>query len=402
MRELLFAAIADDFTGGSDLAGMLFAQGVRTVQTFGVPGPEQVALMAHYDAVVVSLKTRSVAAAEAVAESLAAYRALGSLQPRQWQFKYCSTFDSTPQGNIGPVAAALMEAAGVRFTIAAPALPVNGRTQYCGNLFVLGEPLAESPMRSHPLNPMTDSNLVRWLQLQTAKRVGLIPWSVVSQSALSIAAKAGELEHAGMEIALVDAITDDDLLRIAEAFSGHPLITGGSGLAMHLPRFWTGERAPILTHAPARGPAVILSGSCSSATLEQLDHLRSTGAAVMHYTVSPAEVDAVLAHGGLVALASSAAPEARTPGAERDIEQAMGDWARHFVNERGVRRIVVAGGETSGAVVEALGVRAVELTSILDPGVPALRTIGGAPLSLALKSGNFGSRDFFTKALSRI
>jgi uncharacterized protein YgbK (DUF1537 family) len=202
--------------------------------------------------------------------------------------------------------------------------------------------------------------------------------------------------------ALVDAITYDDLSRIAEAFSGHPFITGGSGLAMHLPRYWTGERAPILTHAPAKGPAVILSGSCSSQTLAQLDHLRSTGAAVMHYSVSPGEVDAVLAHGGLVALASSAPPEGRTPGAERDIEQRMGEWARHFVNERGVRRLVVAGGETSGAVVEALGVKAVELTSILDPGVPALRTIAGAPLSLALKSGNFGSRDFFTKALSRI
>jgi 3-dehydrotetronate 4-kinase len=402
LRELLFAAIADDFTGGSDLAGMLFAEGVRTVQTFGVPGAEQVALMARYDAVVVSLKSRSIEASAAVGESLAAHRALKPLNPRQWQFKYCSTFDSTPQGNIGPVAAALMEASGVKFTIAVPALPVNGRTQYNGHLFVLGELLSESPMRSHPLNPMTDSNLVRWLQLQTQKRTGLIPWSVVSQSEAAIVAKARELEESGVAIALVDAITDDDLSRIAEAFAAHPLITGGSGLAMQLPRYWTGERAPILTHAPAKGPAVILSGSCSSATLVQLDHLRSTGAAVMPYTTPPAEADAVLAHGGLVALASSAPPDRRTPGAERDIEQRMGEWARHFVNNCGVRRIVVAGGETSGAVVEALGIRAVELTSILDPGVPALRTIGGAPLSLALKSGNFGSRDFFTKALSHI
>lgn len=402
MSNLHFAAIADDFTGGSDLAGMLFEQGVRTVQTFGVPGSDEAALMARYDAVVVSLKTRSAAASAAVAESLAAYHALEPLKPRQWQFKYCSTFDSTPLGNIGPVTVALMEAMGVGFTIAVPALPVNGRTQYNGHLFVLGELLSESPMRTHPLNPMTDSNLVRWLQLQTSRHVGLLPLSAVSQSAGAIAGKARELAESGIAIALVDAITGDDLARIAEAFARHPFVTGGSGLAMHLPRYWAGDRAPILTHAPARGPAVILSGSCSSATLAQLDHLRSTGAAVLPYTASSAEADSVLAHGGLVALASSAPPEGRTTGAERDIEKRMAEWANHFVRERGVRRIVVAGGETSGAVVEALGVRAVELTSILDPGVPALRTISGAPLSLALKSGNFGSMDFFSKALSRI
>lgn len=397
-----FAAIADDFTGGSDLAGMLFGQGVRTVQTFGVPGAEEVGLIGRYEAVVVSLKTRSVEAGEAVEESLRAWRALEGLRPRQWQFKYCSTFDSTPRGNIGPVAAALMDAMGVGFTIAVPALPVNGRTQYNGHLFVLGELLSESPMRAHPLNPMTDANLVRWLQLQTSKQVGLIPWSVVARGAEAVRAKARELEREGVGMALVDAITDEDMARIAEAFADAALVTGGSGLAVHLPRLWGVERGAAVEEEPMAGRTLVLSGSCSRATLEQLAALRETGASVLPYAASREEAEAALERDGFVAIASSAAPEGRTPGAEREIEWKMAEWARQMVSECGVRRVIVAGGETSGAVVEALGVRAVELTGILDPGVPSLRTLGGEPLALALKSGNFGSRDFFRKAMGRI
>ena len=270
MTELLFAAIADDVTGGSDLAGMLFGQGVRTVQTFGIPGPDEVTLMARYDAVVVSLKTRSIEPSAAVAESLAAHRALGPLRPKQWQFKYCSTFDSTPRGNIGPVTAALMEATGAGFTIAVPALPVNGRTQYQGNLFVLGELLAESPMRSHPLNPMTDSNLVRWLQAQTSKRVGLVPWSVVSQSAAAIAAKAAELQQSGVAIALVDAITDRRGIRDAAVHYRRQR-------ARHAP-------SPFLDNATV-GPAHSFTRQGPGRNPERqllVGHPRSTGSLAVH------------------------------------------------------------------------------------------------------------------------
>ena len=401
MRQLLFAAVADDFTGGADLAGMLYAEGVRTVQTFGVPDP---ALIGEFEAAVISLKTRSIEPEQAVAETLAAHRAVQPLAPRQWQFKYCSTFDSTPKGNIGPVTSALLDATGQQFTIAVPALPVNGRTQYFGHLFVHGELLSDSPMRTHPLNPMTDSRLVRWLQQQTPRRCGLIPLTAVRQSAGAIQEYAANLQREGIEIALIDAIDEQDMARIAAAFVDQPLITAGSGLARHLPKLWKlPEKPASAAAAPLDGPALVLSGSCSSATLRQVEHLRSTGVGILPYNASLEAAEAQLKSDGVAAISSSAPPNARKPGAEREIEHALANFAHQLVARNGVRRIVVAGGETSGAVVEALGIRAVELTGILDPGVPSLRTLGRPePLALALKSGNFGSNDFFTKALNRI
>jgi uncharacterized protein YgbK (DUF1537 family) len=405
MSQLLFAAIADDFTGGSDLAGMLHAEGVRTVQTFGIPDP---ALLQGFDAAVVSLKTRSIEPDDAVRQSLQVLDAVKPLNPRQWQFKYCSTFDSTPKGNIGPVTSALLDALSERFTIAVPALPVNGRTQYFGHLFVHGELLSESPMRTHPLNPMTDSNLVRWLQLQTSRRCGLLPFRAVRSGAGAIHEYASSLRREGIEIALVDAIDESDMARIAAAFSELRFITAGSGLARHLPEIWKarGWLPASRESAPApktEGPALVLSGSCSAATLRQLENLRATGAEILPYTTPIERVKSQIEATGLAVVSSSAPPGARTPGAERDIEHALAAFARELATRNGVRRIVVAGGETSGAVVEALGIRAVELTGILDPGVPSLRTVDRPePLSLALKSGNFGSIDFFTKALNRL
>lgn len=401
MSQLLFAAIADDFTGGSDLAGMLYAEGVRTVQTFGLPDPK---LLGEFEAAVVSLKTRSIEPADAIAQTLAAHKSIQPLQPRQWQFKYCSTFDSTAKGNIGPVTSALMDATGQRFTIAVPALPINGRTQYFGHLFVHGELLSDSPMRTHPLNPMTDSNLVRWLQAQTQRRCGLIPIAAVRQSAGAIQEYATDLQREGVEIALVDALDEQDMARVAAAFAGQPLITAGSGLARHLPNVWgLPSRHGGSATSKSDGPALILSGSCSSATLRQVEHLRSSGVEILPYGTPLEKAEAQLKSDGIVAISSSGPPNARKPGAEREIEHALANFARQLVARNGVRRIVVAGGETSGAVVEALGIQAVELTGILDPGVPSLRTLGRTePLALALKSGNFGSDDFFTKALNRI
>jgi 3-dehydrotetronate 4-kinase len=401
----LLGAIADDYTGGSDLAGMLRERGVRTVQLFGIP--EDLGVAEGYQAVVLCLKSRSIAAPEACDQSLAALEALGRLGARQIQFKYCSTFDSTERGNIGPVTDALMEAMGVESTIAVPALPVNGRTQYLGHLFVGSQLLSDSPMRNHPLNPMTDSNLVRHLQAQTKRRVGLIDLHTLRRGAA--AAEPG--------IALVDAISEADLDTIAEAFVDLPLITGGSGLGMALPRVWRNRgllsgSGKLQTEPALPGRTLILSGSCSAATLKQLDELENAGYSSVRVDVArlmenaPAELDRLVtacANTDVAAVRSSAPASERVPDeqASTAIEALFGQLAKHLVESRGVTSIIVAGGETSGAVVNALGIKAVEILDTIDPGVPALKALGNRPLRLALKSGNFGAPDFFLKTMRK-
>lgn len=378
---------------------MLFEQGVRTVLLFGVTGVPE-----GYDAAVLCLKTRSVPAAQARALSVEALGRLRERSPRQVQFKYCSTFDSTPEGNIGPVIDELMGALGASFTVAVPALPVNGRTQYLGHLFVNGVLLNESPMRHHPLNPMTDANLVRWLQRQTSRRVGLVALPDVQSGRFVV--------PSGVEIALVDAVTDADLVSTAEAVCDLPLITGGSGLAMKLPGVWRSRgllpASPGATpQAPARPGTLILAGSCSAATLDQLRAWEDSGHEALLMNVAdlgPHEIArleqaarAGIERNGVALIRSSAPPEARVPGAAAAVEQAFAELATNLTPAVG--KLIVAGGETAGAVVDALQLRAVELTAILDPGVPALRSVDEPHLHLALKSGNFGSRDFFSKAL---
>ncbi|MCU0248149.1 MAG: four-carbon acid sugar kinase family protein [Bryobacter sp.] len=392
-----FAAIADDFTGGSDLAGMLAERGVPTVQIFGLRSPEFFdSLRRRYGAAVLSLKSRSIPSQAASQLSVAALGLLRRLEPGQVQFKYCSTFDSTPRGNIGPVTDALMTAMGQARTIAVPALPVNGRTQYQGYLFVGRALLSESALRYHPLNPMTDANLVRWLQQQTERKVGLADLAAV---------RGGRLKEAleGCEIALVDALDEDDLGRIAEAAVDLPLITGGSGLARHLPRLWgyNGSLPKPERRTGARR-TLILSGSCSAATLEQLDRWKEGGGAVLRQErTSEDAVERELGARG-VALVASSAPPGERQGDARVIERSFGALAARAVREWGVTDVIVAGGETSGAVVEALDVAAVELTGIVAPGVPSLRAIGEARLSLVLKSGNFGAPDFFRDAMQHL
>lgn len=378
---------------------MLFEQGVRTVLLFGVTGVPE-----GYDAAVLCLKTRSVPAAQARALSVEALGRLRVRSPRQVQFKYCSTFDSTPEGNIGPVIDELMGALGASFTVAVPALPVNGRTQYLGHLFVNGVLLNESPMRHHPLNPMTDANLVRWLQRQTRRCVGLVALPDVQSGRFAV--------PSGVEIALVDAVTDADLVSTAEAVCDLPLITGGSGLAMKLPGVWRSRgllpASPGATpQAPARPGTLILAGSCSAATLDQLRAWEDSGREALSMNVAdlgPREIArleqaarAGIERSGVALIRSSAPPEARVPGAAAAVELAFAQLATNLTPAVG--KLIVAGGETAGAVVDALQLRAVELTAILDPGVPALRSVDEPHLHLALKSGNFGSRDFFSKAL---
>ena len=392
---MLLGAIADDYTGGSDLAGMLAERGVRTLMHFGVPDKP---LVGSYDAAVVCLKSRSIAAAEARAMTARALAWLQSAGARQIQFKYCSTFDSTAAGNIGPVLDELLTRLNVPLTVVVPSLPVNGRTQYLGHLFVNGVPLAESPMRHHPLNPMTDSNLVRHLAAQTPSRVGLIPLPVVQSGAAAIRRLTAQLTREGVRMALVDAVAESDLAIIAEAVVDSPLISGGSGIAAHLPAFWRLESAvppPASLAATSAGGVLMIAGSCSAATLEQIQRY---GGAAIHFEAS-GETAGILERTGRALVYSSAPPDRRLPAASAGaIERTLARLAVDMVDTHGVRRLIVAGGETAGAVVDALGIKAVEVLRVLSPGVPALKTLGARPLALVLKSGNFGTLDFFAEA----
>ena len=411
MRDAcLFAAIADDYTGGADLAGMLFEQGVRTVQVFGLQSEAFFReLKGRCQAVVLSLKSRSIPAADACRMSIQAYERLRILEPGQVQFKYCSTFDSTREGNIGPVTEELMERMGADFTVAVPALPVNGRTQYLGHLFVGSQLLSESHMRHHPVNPMTDSNLVRHLQAQMRRKAGLISLASVQSGPESIRRRIAALRQEGVAVALVDCISDADLEAIARAVADLPLVTGGSGLAMKLPAVWReqGRLKPAeLSQTSLAGPpgsVLVLSGSCSAATLGQLEMARAAGYPFLRMDLAGlagGEIARLLESAGAAFVYSSAPVSERGQVSEpRAIEHAFGEIARRMVHDYGVRRLVVAGGETSGAVVNALAIPAVEIKAILDPGVPALGSLGQPPLALVLKSGNFGAPDFFAKAI---
>jgi uncharacterized protein YgbK (DUF1537 family) len=420
---MLLGCIADDFTGATDLASMLVKHGMRTVQRIGVPRADEAA--PDVDAVVVALKSRTAPASQAVQESLAALAWLRDAGCRQFFFKYCSTFDSTPEGNIGPVADALLTALGSGFALACPAFPANARSVYQGHLFVGGTLLNESGMENHPLTPMNDANLVRVLSHQTDGTVGLVPYAVVEQGAVAIRRAMTGLAEQGRRYAIVDAVSDHHLVAIGEAAGAHALITGGSGIAMGLPANF--RRAGLLPERddpgalPAvSGAAAVLAGSCSRATLGQIGFARDH---VPVFELDPlAAPDAAgLAAGAIawasdklgatpVVIAASAPPDKvaavqQALGREAAgalIEAAMARIAAALV-ERGVRRLVVAGGETAGAVVSRLGVRTLLIGREIDPGVPWTYAEGGdAPLLLALKSGNFGGREFFLKAFESL
>ena len=420
-RRMTLGVIADDFTGATDVASMLVRAGMRTVQVIGTPdGPAPQA-----DAVVVALKTRTIPAADAVRESLAALRWLQAAGMRQCYFKYCSTFDSTPAGNIGPVTDALMDALGTDFTIACPAFPENGRTIFRGHLFVGDELLSDSGMRRHPLTPMTDANLVRVLQAQTARRVGLLRYDTVAQGVDAARARIESLRREGVAIAIADATSNDELRTLAAACADLPLLTAGSGLALGLPavyaeRGWLVPDASAAALDPVQGGSAVLSGSCSLATNAQVQRWREAGRPA--YAIDPR----ALARGEPVAAAAIAwansqardavplvyatadAQQLQAVQAELGamqagalVEACLAQIARGLV-EHGVRRLVVAGGETSGAVVQALGVTQLRIGAAICPGVPwtqADHSHAGARLHLTLKSGNFGGPDFFIEAL---
>jgi len=479
---VILGAIADDFTGATDLAGMLVKQGLRTVQVIGVPPAQGLATWAHeVDAVVVALKTRTAPVDQAVADSRAALAWLQAQGCTRFVSKVCSTFDSTPAGNIGPIAEALMDDLGTKLALVCPAFPANARTVYQGHLFVGDALLSETGMREHPLTPMTDASLVRVLQAQSRRRVALLAWAVVAQGPAAVAQALAELSEEGAGFVIADAISDSDLLTLGLGCRDWPLTVAGSGLAIGLAaqlraqgsvpnesglrmrdRPGIGEMSgdgsgDFLADFPAnfpliRGPALVIAGSCSVATQAQVERMRAHFPA---WRIDPEQAllapDALvlavtqwastqLGDAPILVYSTASAEEVRaarelrsrretgtvhgaihSAGAAKSVEEAIeGVLARiaQALVARGVRRLIIAGGETSGAVVRALGVRALRIGPEISPGVPWTATLDAADdepkpatqshqahpptLALALKSGNFGEPDFFLNAWSRL
>jgi 3-dehydrotetronate 4-kinase len=424
--KLSLGCIADDYTGASDLANTLTRCGLRTVQTIGVPSDDLA--LPEVDAVVVSLKSRSIEAGLAVTRSRSAEKWLRGRGANHVLFKICSTFDSTDAGNIGPVMDALRADCGGGIVLVTSAFPETGRTVYQGNLFVGSEPLNESPLKDHPLNPMRDSNLVRVLARQSKTMIGLVDLADIAEGADAVRARFADLAGKGFGAAIADAVFERDLETIGAVALDHRLSVGASGLGLGLARALvvSGRVKPnalnAISDTPVGGPAACLAGSCSQATLQQIANAEAA-MPVLHLDADKTiagkdEARRALAWAverlgmGPLLIASSSTPDqvaalqARhgRDGAGHAIEQAMADIAEGLVRS-GVRRLVVAGGETSGAVVDRLGIPAFLVGAEIAAGVPVLRTVGaktddkeGAML-LALKSGNFGGPEFFSDAL---
>ncbi len=431
---MILGVIADDHTGATDVASMLVRSGLRTVQIIGVPqASTDIGDADAVDAVVIALKSRNIDPADAIDQSLSALRWLQQRGVQRFYFKYCSTFDSTDRGNIGPVADALMQALDTHYTIACPAFPENQRTIFKGHLFVGDQLLSDSGMRNHPLTPMTDANLVRVLQPQTKCKVGLLSHVQLAkgEAALRAVVEQKRADAAAMPpgvIDIADAITNQDLMILGEALADLPLVTAGSGLALGLAAAYI-RRGLVKADAHAArlpaagGKAVVISGSCSIATNGQVKHWLAAGRPALR--IEPRDIaagkqvaaSALAWHAqqnqtGLIYATSPPDEVARLQkefGANalgEQIEHCFAEIARGLIAQD-VRRFVVAGGETSGAVVNALGVQLLKIGDTIDPGVPWTSGVVGqpllaaqAPVLLALKSGNFGTEDFFSKALA--
>jgi uncharacterized protein YgbK (DUF1537 family) len=426
MRKILLGCIADDFTGASDLANNLVRAGMRVVQTIGVPTSPTLSLSADVDAVVVALKSRTIAPQDAIAQSLAALSWLQAQGAQQIYFKYCSTFDSTAEGNIGPVTEALMDALGTAFTIATPAFPDNNRTVFKGYLFAGDTLLNESGMQNHPLTPMTDANLVRVLQAQTQRVVGLVDYTVVARGTDAVHARITQLKTAGVGVAIVDAISNDDLMRLGPALKDMPLVTAGSGVAIGLPQNFGITPSPQSSVLPkAAGLQAVVSGSCSIATNAQVRAFITAGRPAL--AIDPLRAASGMASGIDVAAEALAwaAPLLKTgpvllystaeSAAIKAVQSQLGVEEAGALVERtlaaiakglvalGVRQLIVAGGETSGACVQALGITQMQIGPQIAPGVPWCHALSnGAPLHITLKSGNFGGNNFFTDAFKML
>ncbi|MES5100010.1 3-oxo-tetronate kinase [Agrobacterium sp. BA1120] len=419
---MLLGVIADDFTGASDIANTLAKGipgqgGLRVSQFMGIPdhpAPDDI------EAGVISLKSRSIAAADAVSQSLAAMEWLLAQGCKQIVFKYCSTFDSTPDGNIGPVGEALADALNVKGVVVCPAFPTVGRTVHQGHLFVHDRLLNESGMQNHPLTPMTDPDIRRWLQRQTTTPVGLVSAGIVRSGPDAVAAALAACADKGETLVIADAATDEDLIVLGAACANAVLVTGGSGIALGLPANFIKAglaKGQGESFKGTDGPEAILAGSCSGATRGQIDiHARdhpvlsiSVDDIMGGRTQVKDALDFIAGHQGKLPLVYSS-------GTPEDVARAQATYGREAIAEKldtffaetaqklidgGVRRLVVAGGETSGAVAQALDLGALQIGREIDPGVPILFSEKRG-ISLALKSGNFGGPTFFADALTAL
>lgn len=435
-QRLLFAAVADDDTGASDLAGMLAGEGLHTLLVLDLPAAVQFAEWTRgYQAVVMAEGTRNLAPAIAYERTRAAIRLLQTRRPRLFQIKYCSTFDSTPEGNIGTTIDAALDELALDFTVAVPALPVNGRTTYQGYHFVKDKLLSDSSMRQHPLTPMTNPNLVELLGQQTKRRVGLAPHQVVKTGADELKKYLEELHLSGVNIALLDCLDDEHLENICRAVADLRLVTGSSAFGMKLPAIWRergllseGSLPPAPESHAARGKGCLLAaGSCSAATLRQNAWAAATGIKVRQLD-PPRLLNNELDRAEIVAEArveldagrhyllttSGAADDVRevqqwgaarglsVPALGERLASALAELVLEIVNGQAVGGLVVAGGETSGAVCRRLELGALRVGRNIEAGVPLCYSLGRFRLPVVLKSGNFGSPDFYGKAIARL
>tara|TARA_Y100001933_G_scaffold39161_1_gene35329 strand:- start:506 stop:1774 length:1269 start_codon:yes stop_codon:yes gene_type:complete len=415
---ITLGCIADDFTGATDLANMLVKGGLKTIQLLGNPSKEDV--VPSVDAVIIALKTRTIPVEEAIEQSLQALNWLKNAGAKQFFFKYCSTFDSTDEGNIGPVIDALMEALETQFTIACPAFPETERTIFKGHLFVGDKLLSDSPMKDHPLTPMTDSNLVSTLSRQTSQKVGLVEYKDILAGPYAIRKAFDQLQKEDVAIAVTDVLNDEHLYFLGEAVKDFKLITGGSGIALGLPSQFksrNNHQEETRAHSLPKvlGKELVLSGSCSEMTLAQVDEFSKRYSTLKLNPIELAENNSALANAvdwviqakgeEPILVYASAPPDAVKQAqkklgrdlASSTVENALAKIALAAV-QNGFRRIVVAGGETAGAVVSNLGIKGIMIGEQIDPGVPTTVSIGDPSIGLVLKSGNFGSADFFEKA----
>ena len=414
-QKLLLGCIADDFTGASDLANTLAREGMRTTQYIEVPDAKT---ECDCEAAIIALKSRSIDPQLAVEQSLDALRWLQQQGARQFLFKYCSTFDSTPAGNIGPVAEALLKELQTSAVVVCPAFPTTGRTVYQGHLFVFDKLLNESGLENHPLNPMTDADLRRWLSQQTTGTIGHIGQSTVSAGADEIRKALDQAASERHSLVVVDATADDDLRSIGAACDKAKLLTGGSGIALGLPENF--RKQGLIGNSKSdfqrrAGYAAILAGSCSTATRGQIEHYQRGPKtalpveSILDGSLTPEQLLQQLDIASEPLIYSSANPadveklqsKYGTEKVAGSIEAFFGTLAVCLV-EHGVQRLVVAGGETSGAVISALKLSSFDIGPEIDPGVPALSTRGERPVAVALKSGNFGGESFFSDAIDAL
>ncbi|SLN51415.1 3-oxo-tetronate kinase [Pseudooctadecabacter jejudonensis] len=417
----VLGCIADDFTGATDLAGLLARSGVRVSLRIGIPS-EPPTDPAAFE--VIALKSRTAPVTEAVAETRAALKWLQTAGAKRFFWKYCSTFDSTPEGNIGPVAEALMDDLGTDQTIYCPAFPENGRSIFMGNLFVGQQPLSESPMKDHPLTPMRDSNLMRLLGPQVTKATGLADRLTVAQGAQALRARLDTLKGQGVAHVVVDAVANEDLYVIADACRDMPLMTGGSAVAMPLPALYLADGvlsadAPKAVAPKLNDTTIVLSGSCSAMTNAQVAHYKATGAAsyqldplaltengpgpVLDWLAAQDLSKAPLVYATANPESVRAAQDKLGVAAAGELIEATLSACAVAARDAGARRIIVAGGETSGAVTKTLGVTQLNIGAEIAPGVPwTYCQSGGLDIALTLKSGNFGSETFFTDAQAKL